>query len=306
MNRDGTSVLVTVQSYLEDYSTIVGNPVTIDVQFTCEIGSLTASSLTDAEYIIGEAAVSPASFSEFTTGGACPLASISYTWSASPDCSAIVSFNAATRTFTFEGGEADLALAGDPSTTYTVTVTGTSGVQTADTTFDLIVTNPCVDPALITITVPDGSLETYTIGEAVKTVALPTGFSPSTTVCGAVALTVTSSIPAIVYDEGSSSLQIETSDASLDSTVAEVELQAYLEDYPDIVAEPVFIYVEMTVIVVEEEVKPYFVKADLPPEFISEQVKSFAYDTSTASVNTIDFGTLADPEGDDFTVDFTD
>lgn len=124
--------------------------------------------------------------------------------------------------------------------------------------------------------------------------------------CGAVALTVTSSIPAIVYDEGSTSLQIETSDASLDSTVAEVELQAYLEDYPDIVAEPVFIYVEMTVIVVEEEVKPYFVKADLPPEFISEQVKSFAYDTSTASVNTIDFGTLADPEGDDFTVDFAD
>lgn len=274
----------------------------------CDIVSLTPSTLTDTEYTFTESAVT-ATFDEFTPGTVCPGATIAYTWSASPDCSAIISFDETTRTFTFDGDEsvaAIFALAGTSSITYTVTVTGTSGIRSADpTTFDLVVKNPCIDPALTTISVPAGLIETYTIGER-KTVALPTGFISSATVCGAVVFTVTSSSTAIVYDQASESLEIETFDLSLNSSVEEVEVYAYLEDYPGIVAEPVFIYVEMSSVETAEEVKTFEVITDLPPEFAGEQQTSFEYDLSTATSDiTIDIGTLTDPEGDNFTVEFT-
>ena len=308
MNRSGTSVPITIQPFLANYSTIVGSSVIVDVQFSCDIVSLTASSLSDAEYTISESAVT-ATFSDFTPGVACPGATVTYTFSTSPDCSAIVNLDSATRTFTFEGNEAIssvFALAGTSSITYTVTVTGTSGTSTASTTFDLVVKNPCIDSALSTITVPDGTLEAYTIGDGLKTVALPTSFVPSPTACGEVAFVVTSPITAIVFDEESASLLIETADTSLGGTIAEVTVQAYLKDYPSFVvsADPVLIIVEMTVVAVD--VSQYFIPEDLPPEFTSEQYTSIEYDPFTASENTISIGTLADFEGDDFKVEFTE
>ena len=100
-----------------------------------------------------------------------------------------MSFNDATRTFTFDGDETDpaiFALAGTSSNTYTVTVTGTSGTTSVDTTFDLVVKNPCVDSTLSTITVPADSVEAYTISSGMHTVGLLAGYTTSLSVCGAI------------------------------------------------------------------------------------------------------------------------
>ncbi len=78
-----------------------------------------------------------------------------------------MTFDAASRTFTFnEATDLTQTDTSGPNyfKDYTVTITGTSGTETADGSFILKVKNPCVDPSLSQITSPADEVREYKIG----------------------------------------------------------------------------------------------------------------------------------------------
>lgn len=108
--------------------------------------------------------------------------------------------------------------------------------------------NLCVDVLQSSVVVPNDKSVTYTIGDPLEVVSMPSGFRASLNGCGSVTQTVSGGMTeAVSYSAQSGSLSIFTEDESLRDTQVQIIVNSYLTKYPTISGKTVLVRVSLEI-----------------------------------------------------------